>query len=86
MNCPDEVADICAAVPVPLTVGDRLTDVQLRVTLRLALLSVAAAKKAVAEDDRVAAEVALRSADGFTQQVLRLLNGEDRETVHLPRP
>lgn len=79
--------------PVPLVVGDHLTTFQLKVTIAL---MAGMLERAMADLTEVAdggedydalwkAYENTRAASRFLQQVTRLLDGEDRATVHLPR-
>jgi len=78
----------------PLVVGDHYTTVQLRVTIALMGSMLDAANEALEEATRgglypeAAIEKARLNAQiarRFLTQVTRLLDGEDRNTVHLPR-
>lgn len=78
----------------PLVVGDHFTTLQLKVTIALmaGMLERSMADIAKLRDASPAGDEALwsayentRAASRFLQQMTRLLDGEDRSTVHLPR-
>lgn len=80
--------------PVPLVVGDHLTTVQLRVTIALMgtmldeaneVLAQMAAHQTPNPADLLRAHLSGDAARRYLEQVTRLLDGEDRTTVHLPR-
>lgn len=79
---------------VPLVVGDHLTTVQLRVTIALMGTMLDEANKVLTQlalhqtpdpSDLLRAHLSGVAARRYLEQVTRLLDGEDRTTVHLPR-